>query len=83
MTEKIKSKIIDILRDVNEDILTYSGEDMFEDGVIDSLELMEIVGNVEDEFEIEIDAEKLVAENFANMKTIIKMLELCIEGNIS
>lgn len=76
--EEVKTKILNILREVNEDILTYSGENMIEDGIIDSLELMEIVGNAEDEFAIEIDAEELIAENFANMQAIIKLLESCM-----
>lgn len=76
--EEVRSKIFNILRDVNTDILKYSGENMIEDGIIDSLELMEIVGNIEDDFGIEIDAEYLVEENFANAETIVKMFELCM-----
>lgn len=71
----MKEKILEILKDVNEDILTYEGEAMMEEGVVDSFEVIEIVGELEDAFEIEIDAKYVVADNFRNAESIILLVE--------
>lgn len=71
----MKEKILDILRDVNEDILTYAGSNMMADGVIDSFELIDIVSRLEEEFHVEIDGEYVVVQNFANKETVISLME--------
>lgn len=71
----MREKIIEILRQVNEDILGYKGKDMVEDGIIDSLEIMEIVAAVESEFHIEMEADDIVPENFADVEAIIRLIE--------
>lgn len=71
----MREKIIEILRQVNEDIPGYKGKDMVEDGIIDSLEIMEIVAAVESEFHIEMEADDIVPENFADVEAIIRLIE--------
>ena len=71
MEEKIKM----LLKDVNEDILTYDGNAMLEEGIIDSFDVIDIMTRLEEEFDMEIDAEYAVAENFANMDAIIAMMK--------
>lgn len=71
----MKEKILEILKEVNEDIVTYDGDAMMEEGVIDSFEVIEIVGELEDAFEIEIDAKYVVADNFKNTESIILLVE--------
>lgn len=75
----MEEKILEILEDVNEDILEYDGNDMYGEGVITSVEVLDIVSNVEDEFDIEIDAKYVVAENFANKEAIIALIKKIIE----
>lgn len=69
-----EERILKVLEGINEKILTYSGENMMEDGTLDSFELIEIVSQLEEEFDIEIDAEYAVVENFANKETIIALM---------
>ena len=52
---------------------------MMEDGTLDSFELIEIVSQLEEEFDIEIDPEDAVIENFANLKTIFNLMKKYIE----
>ena len=70
-----EERILKVLEGINEKILTYSGENMMEDGTLDSFELIEIVSQLEEEFDIEIDAEYAVIENFANKETIISLMK--------
>lgn len=68
-------KVNNILRRVNEDILNYKGKDMVDDGIIDSLEIMEIVSDIEKEFHIEMSADDIVMENFQTLETICKLIQ--------
>lgn len=70
----MEKKILDILASVNEDLLTYTGPNMVDDEIIDSFELISIIGQLEDEFDIEIDAADVTEENFGNKDRIIALI---------
>lgn len=70
----MEDKILEILEEINEDILTYDGENMYEEGVISSMDVVEIVSELEAEFDIEIDIDDIVAKNFANKEAIIELV---------
>lgn len=71
----MEDKILEILEEINEDIISYTGDDMYGEGVITSVEVLDIVSDIEDEFDIEIDAKFVVAENFANKEAIIALVK--------
>lgn len=71
----MKEKIEKILAGIDEEILTYSGEHMLTDGVINSFELIELVSDLEDAFDIEIDAGYVLEKNFGNKDKIIVLME--------
>lgn len=70
----MEKKILAILGDVNEEILTYTGTNMVGDGLLDSFEVISLIGTLEDEFDIEIDAEYVTVENFANKDSVISLV---------
>ena len=76
----MREKILEILADAEEDILTYEGDNMMEEGIINSFAVIELVSDLEDAFDIEIDAKYVVAENFANKETIIALVEKIVNG---
>lgn len=49
-------------------------EDFIEEGLLDSMEMMELVEALEDEFGIEISGRDIVPENFTNMETIAELI---------
>ena len=71
----MEEKVLKILADVNEDILSYEGSSLVVSGLLDSFQVVELVGMFEDEFGIEIDAELVIVENFKTKETIIEMLK--------
>lgn len=70
----LQEKIIKMLQQINEDIMLYDGMDMIEDGIIDSLEIMEIASEAEKEFDIEFDANDILPENFTCVNSIISLI---------
>ena len=70
----MEERILEILANIEPDIVTYEGDDLFDAGIIDSMMIIDIVSDIEEEFGIEIDAELVIAENFSNKDTIIDFI---------
>ncbi len=68
-------KILDILADISEDIITYEGTSMITDGIIDSFDMLELVDSLENTFGIEIDAEYLTEKDFGCKDSIIAFIQ--------
>lgn len=75
----MKEKVLEILAEVNEDIATYEGDNLFDAGLLDSLQAVDLVAELEDAFDIEIDARYVVEENFKTKEAIIALVTKLIE----
>ncbi len=75
----MEEKVLEILEEYCEEVLSYDGDSMMEDGIIDSFTVINIVSELEEEFDIEIDAKYVVAENFKNKEAIIALVERLLE----
>ncbi len=71
----MREQVLKVLETVNKEILTYDGQDMIGDGVIDSFQIIDIVEALEEKIQIEIDAVHIIAENFANKDSILSLME--------
>ena len=71
----MREKVLALLLEVNEEIGDYEGSSMLEDEVITSLEVIEIVSALEDEFGITISAKNISKENCATVDSICNMVE--------
>ena len=75
----MEEKVLEILEDYCEEALSYAGDNMMEEGVIDSFTVINVVSELEDAFDIEIDAKYVVAENFRNKEAIIELVARLVE----
>ena len=71
----MKEKVLEILAEVNEEILDYDGDNLVESGLLDSFQIIDLVEMFEETFDIEMDAELVIVENFQTKEAIIEMLE--------
>lgn len=71
----MKEKIFEIIRGINEDVLSYTGTRMLEEGIIDSFELIDIISEIEDALNIEVDARYVTSENLPNAEGIAALVE--------
>ena len=71
----MREKVLALLTEVNEEIGTYEGENLLEDEIITSLEVIEIVSALEDEFGITISAKNISKDNFATVDSICDLVE--------
>ena len=74
----MKEKVLKVLQSVNEAIA--DGENLITSGIVDSFEVVNIVMELEEAFEIEIDAEDVVAKNFETVDRITAMVEKYVKG---
>lgn len=71
----MREKIVSIINQINPDLNVEEGTNFIKDGYLDSMEIMEIVVEIEDAFEIEIAPENIVPEYFESVDTLLKLVE--------
>ena len=65
--------ILKILEDVRPDVDFVSENQLMDDGVLDSFDIVSIISELNDEFNIEIRINELKPDNFNSMEAIQKM----------
>lgn len=76
--ENVKERVGEVLTKVKQGI----GDDLnsprlVSDGIIDSLDIMYLIMELEDAFDIEIDPEDVLSENFESVEAIAALVEKC------
>lgn len=74
----MEEKVLKLLADINEEIPAYEGENLFEAGLLDSFLVIDLVAELEDAFDMEIDAKYVLEENFRTKDNIVALMKkLC------
>lgn len=68
-------KLIEILEEVNPDVDYQTCTTLIDDGLLDSFAILEIVSEINDEFDVEVSAPDIVPENFNSAAALWKMIE--------
>lgn len=77
----IKRAIIEILNEIDEDIVMYEGENLLDDGIIDSFTIVEIVTEISEKLKVNIDPDDITEINFKTVDSIIKLVENLMSEN--
>lgn len=77
----MEEKVMNLLKEIDEDILVFQGENLFEAGILDSFLVIDLVAELEDAFDVEIDAKYVLEENFKTKESIIDLMKK-ITGNM-
>ena len=75
----MEEKVLEILAEMNKAIVSYDGDNLFDAGLLDSLQAVDLVGELEDAFDIEIDAKYVTEENFKSKEAIIALVKMIAE----
>ncbi len=70
----MEEKIVGLLGEINEEILSYGGDNLFEEGLLDSFQVIDLIEKLEDVFDVEIDAEYVLEENFKSKDCIVNLI---------
>ena len=77
--EDIRDGVLNILKELHEDIDFEAEEKMVDDKILDSFDLVTLVTELGDEFDIEITAKDFIAENFNSVDALSEMIERLME----
>lgn len=72
--QDVRQKIIEILEELHEDLDFEMETSMVDDKVLDSFDLVTLVNELGDEFDVEITARDFVAENFNSVDALTEMI---------
>ena len=67
--------LLNILNGLHPDVDFSSIDDLYDEGVLDSLDMVRLVTEIGMEFDVQIPAEELIPENFRNVNTIMALIE--------
>ncbi len=68
-------KLIEILSSLHPNVDFESTEDLVDDGILDSLDIVTIVTEINSEFDVAIPAEEIIPENFNSAKALMELIE--------
>ena len=71
----IMDQLMDILTEVNADVDFETCDTLIDDGILDSFDIVSIVGELNDTFDIEITPVDIVPENFNSAEAMWEMIQ--------
>ena len=76
----MKDQIIDILSEIVDDVDFDTCTTLIDDGILSSLDIIQLIGALNDEFDISIPATEIIPQNFNSVDAMTAMVErLCEE----
>lgn len=77
--EEIREGVLGILQELHEDINFEAEEKMVDDKILDSFDLVTLVTELGEEFDIDITAKDFIAENFNSVDALSQMIARLME----
>ena len=74
MIRELAEKVIEILTGIRSDIDFENSTKLIDDGMLESIDIVSIVGELNDEFDIEISVEDLLPENFNSVDAMVDLI---------
>lgn len=68
-------KLLDVLKSIKDDVDYENCETLIDAKVFDSIELIELVAQIEETFDIEIEPDEISPENFNSLSALWTMIE--------
>ena len=72
-------ELLDILRDLHPDVDFESEEHLIDDGILDSLDIVSLITEINDNFDVVITAKDIVPENFNSISALHALVERLME----
>lgn len=68
-------RILEILKSIREDVDFENEKNLIDDGILDSFDIVAVVGELCDEYDITITADMMEPENFNSAEAMLKLVE--------
>ena len=70
----MKEQVLEILTEIRGDVAFETETKLIDDNILKSLDIVAIVGEFNDEFDVEISVEDLVPENFNSVDAMVELI---------
>ena len=67
-------KLLKILNELHDDIDFTKENALIDDGILDSLDIVSLITEINDEFDVSIPAEEIIPENFNSAAAIMDLI---------
>lgn len=71
----MREEIMEILEDLRPDVDFENETKLIDDGILDSFDIVSLVGEISDEFDVEVTPKDLIPENFNSVDKIVELIE--------
>lgn len=68
-------ELIEILQELHPDVDFETYEGLVDDGILDSLDIVTLITDINDAFDVSIPAEEILPENFNSAKALWELIE--------
>lgn len=68
-------ELIEILKDLHEDVDFDTCTTLIDDKILDSFDIVTIISEIDDKFDVTIPAEEIIPENFNSAKALYDLIE--------
>ena len=68
-------KLIEILSDLHPDVDFTVEDGLVDNGILDSLDIVTLITEINDKFDVSIPAEEIIPENFNSAETLMALIE--------
>ena len=72
---KMKTQLMRILEEIRPDVDFENEKQLITDGILDSFDIVSLVGALNDEFDVEIEVGDLVPDNFNSIEGMMELIE--------
>ena len=80
MEKSIRERVLEAICEVNDEIMENQDKDLLLNDIIDSFDIVAMMVELEDAFEIEIEAKDVTPDNFRTVDSIVEVVERVLQG---
>jgi len=73
--EEIRSTLLEILTDLHPDVDFEGNEALVDDKILDSFDIISLISEINEEFDVVISAEKIIPENFNSVAALSNLIQ--------
>ncbi len=75
LKEVVMEELIEILEGIHPDVDYNTCETLIDDGILDSFDIVTLISEINQEFDVVISAEHIVPENFNSAQALYELIE--------
>jgi acyl carrier protein len=68
-------KLIEILTDLHSDVDFETEENLIDDGILDSMDIISLISEISDEYDVTITAKDIIPDNFNSAKALYALIQ--------